>query len=327
VLLLCALSGTGAFAQVTALERMGRLAQRDSLRVLVTDSGLGGLAVCADIEARARSEGGYRVLEVIFANALPEVNCGYNRMRSTEEKVRVFDDALHGMERWYAPDLILVACNTLSVLIPQTRFAAAGRIPVLGIVETGVGMMLERLRADTASTAIIFGTETTVSAGTHRTLLEQAGVLPERIVMQACPDLAGAIETDARSDAVETAIDLFVEEAVEQCPADGSRVVAGLCCTHYGYRRDRFTAALGASARGPVDVVDPNDRMSDVLFPAGKGDRPGPAKVSVQVVSRAVITQAEVASIGTLVEQVSAATAAALRAYTLKRDLFPFASE
>ena len=326
-LLLCALPGTATQAQDTPVQRIARLVQRDSLRVLVTDSGLGGLSVCADIEARARDGGSCRVLEVIFANALPEGNKGYNKMRSAEEKVRVFDDALHGMEQWYAPDIILVACNTLSVLIPQTRFARAGRIPILGIVETGVAMMLERLGTDTGATAIIFGTETTIAAGTHRALLEQAGIHPDRIVTQACPNLAGEIEADALSEAVETAIDLFAEEAIGQAPADSARVVAGLCCTHYGYRRDRFAAALGVAARGPVDVVNPNERMSDVLFPAGKSAVKGPARVTVRVVSRAVITPEEVASISGLVEPVSPATAAALRAYALKRDLFSFGPE
>lgn len=68
--------------------RIGRLAQKDTITVLVTDSGLGGLSVCADIEARARRSGLYRQIRIIFANALPESNRGYNKMKTTAEKVK-----------------------------------------------------------------------------------------------------------------------------------------------------------------------------------------------------------------------------------------------
>jgi hypothetical protein len=73
-----------------------------------------------------------------------------------------------------------------------------------------------------------------------------------------------------------------------------------------------------------VVVVNPNDRMSDVLFPAGASRGYTSPQITVRVVSRAVITPAEQASIGRLLEPVSQATAAALRAYELKRDLFPY---
>ena len=111
-----------SMSQPTAAQAVARLAERDSITVLVTDSGLGGLSVCADLDHRARATGRYRVLNIIFCNALPEASQGYNRMPSVERKIRVFDDALAGMARWYGPDALLVACNTLSVLIPRTTF-------------------------------------------------------------------------------------------------------------------------------------------------------------------------------------------------------------
>jgi hypothetical protein len=73
-----------------------------------------------------------------------------------------------------------------------------------------------------------------------------------------------------------------------------------------------------------VEIIDPNTRMNDVLFPP---DRPRVAErplCTVEVVSRAVISPEEQTSIGGLVEAVSPATAAALRSYLLNRELFPF---
>jgi glutamate racemase len=303
---------------------ISRLAERDSITVLVTDSGLGGLSVCADVESRGRQTGIYRKLRIVFANALPEANRGYNRMKSTAEKVQVFDSALQGMARWYEPDVILVACNTLSVLIPETRFVAVGSVPVLGIVETGVEMLFERLMAKTGATAIIFGTETTIGAETHRRLLIEMGIDSSRLVNQACPNLAGEIETDARSDIVQSAIDMFVADALEKTTRKPDIVLAGLCCTHYGYTAPEFVRALNEQGVRQAVVVDPNARMSDVLFPEKTPRRSEEPEILVEVVSRAVITPGEVSSISGLVSPVSPATARALEAYSLKRDLFSY---
>jgi glutamate racemase len=314
----------GAPAQDSTAARIARIAQNDSITVLVTDSGLGGLAVCADLDARVRRAGTFTKVRIIFANALPEANRGYNRMKTTQQKVRVFNDALHGMAGRYAPDVILVACNTLSVLIPQTEFAATSPIPVLGIVGTGVDMLYDRLAADPASTAVIFGTETTIGAGTHRRLLLERGIDSSRIVTQACPNLAGAIETDATGDAGARAVDGFVADAAGQKNTSGGRILAGLCCTHYGYAAERFRQAWASRGTAVVEIVDPNMKMNDVLFPAGRGRRTGQPLCTVEVVSRAVISAEEQSSIGGLVQGVSPATAAALHAYTLDKELFPF---
>jgi len=311
-----------ASAQREAGDPITALVKRDSITVLVTDSGLGGLSVVADIEVRARDSRFYRSLTIVFANALPEASRGYNKMKSVEEKIRVFQDALAGMIRWYRPDIILVACNTLSVLIPGAHFAK--EIPVLGIVEPGVVMLEEALKKDSNTTAIIFGTETTIKAGTHRLMLLERGIRPERIVEQACPGLAGEIESDAGSDLVAASVELFAGEAVGRMERKTNTIVAGLCCTHYGYCSDRFEAALQPFAPGRVRVVNPNVRMSDVLFPADKKAVAGKTIVSVRVVSRALISDAEVRSITNLLEPVSRVTAAALREYEQKRDLFPF---
>ncbi len=304
--------------------RIARLAEKDTLTVLVTDSGLGGISVCADIESRARQTGMYSQLRIIFANALPESSQGYNKMKSTAEKVRVFDAALHGMARWYKPDVILVACNTLSVLIPQTTFVDTTSVPVLGIVETGVEMLFERLSADPNSSAVIFATETTIGAGTHRKLLIEKGIDSMRLVPQACPDLAGEIEMDAGSDLVSSSIGAFVGDATLRLRTGTANVLAGLCCTHYGYVAKTFEGALRECGIEGVEIVDPNSRMGDILFPPGKLRRSEKPDIHVAVVSRAIIVPAEISSISTLVESLSPATAAALRTYTVQRDLFMY---
>ena len=164
------------------MERIARIAESESATVLVTDSGLGGLWVAADIERRARATGAFRSLRIIFASALPEARRGYNTFASEADKVRVFDDALAGMVGRYRPDLVLVACNTLSALLSRTRSARG--VPMVGIVDLGAAMLQERLQAGGDTTAIVFATETTVATGVYGALLADRGAdragLPRR---------------------------------------------------------------------------------------------------------------------------------------------------
>jgi glutamate racemase len=314
--------------QDSTLDRqLATIVQKDSITVLVTDSGLGGLSVCAAVDSLARVTGRYPQMRLIFANALPESGSGYNRMKSLDEKVRVFDAAIRGMVGLYHPDVVLIACNTLSVVYPLTSYAREAPMPVVGIVTMGVDLLEEELRKDPGSTGIVFGTETTIGAGTHKRLLMERGIPSDRITTQACPELAGKIERDARGEGVQEAIGQFAGEAVAKSGASTGRIVAALCCTHYGYCAGFFHAALAKRAGADVTVLDPNVRMSRLLFPDDRKRPSASPVVSVQVVSRAMITSEEILSIGTLLLPVSAPAAAALRCYELKRELFPFSSE
>lgn len=297
----------------------------EALSLLLTDSGLGGLAVVADLERRARSSGRYRALDLLFASALPETGQGYNRMASRVRKVEVFDAALAGMLGLVRADALVVACNTLSVLIPESRTLAAARLPVFGIVEAGVEAIAERLAADPRAGVAIFATETTIDSGAHRDALLTRGVAPERIVTVPCPGLASRIELEGASARVAAEIERFARVAVGAIDGRAASLLAALCCTHYGYCAAEFVAALSRAGAGAVEIVDPNRRLADRFFPPGESEPPGAGAVSLRVVSRAIPMPEEIASIAALLEPLSPPTAAALRAYELRRDLFAFA--
>lgn len=300
-----------------------QLRARPALRLLVTDSGLGGLSVVADLERRGRESGRYRRLELIFASALGETGQGYNKMPSRERQLAVFDDALAGMLRAAGPDCLLVACNTLSVLIPASRVLSASPVPVVGIVELGVAAVAERLAARPAAIAVLFATETTIASGAHRDQLLARGVAAERIVPMACPGLASRIELEGPSPGVAAEIARLTREAVAR--SGGAPIVAALACTHYGYCAAEFAAGLAAAGARGVEVLDPNRRMSGLFFPPEPFPACAAPEVTVQVISRAIPLPGEIASVAALVEPESPATATALRGYALRRDLFPFA--
>ncbi len=318
------LSYTTLYAQDPSMVDISALLAKDTVTILVTDSGLGGLAVAADVEHRVRSSRIYPRVKVIFANALAEKNYGYNSMTTREEKIRVFSAALSGMSSWYRPDIILIACNTLSVLYAETDFARTAAIPVVGIVSMGVDLMAERLRANPTAVALIMGTPTTITAGKHREGLLALGIAPERIITQACRNLESEIQSDPQGGTVRSMVDTYVAEALAARTDTTQQVVVGLCCTHYGYSRAIFESTMTVHAGVSSVVIDPNSRMADFLFPPKLAGSVPASACSVGVVSRTVVTPEEMDALGGLLEGVSPATAAALRAFVHKRDLFEF---
>jgi glutamate racemase len=317
-------AGWAVGGAATPAPPLKRLQTRPHLKVLVTDSGLGGLSVCGDLERRALACKAFQSVEIVFCNALPEANLGYNNLDSPQRKARVFSDALRGMVKWYEPDVVLIACNTLSVVYPDTDISRTLKVPVIGIVDLGVDMIVERLQQQPASCAVVLGTETTISAGTHRTKCLAKGIDSARIVTQPCAELAAEIQTNPRGEGAKNLIDLYVEEAVSHLPKGGNRVIAALCCTHYGYCAEMFSQAFAAAGRKDVAVVNPNEKMADLLFAPAMTNRFRAPGVAVKVVSRALLSPDETRAISALLEKDSPRTAAALRQYERKADLFPF---
>src|SRR5215210_2538267 len=131
------------------------------MHILITDSGVGGLSVVAYAERFVRTHGFEEPVRLTFANAAPANDYGYNSMPSRDVKLQTFDRFLTNVTHRYAPDFIYVACNTLSVLLPDTPFSRKDGVPVKGIVETGAELLLRDLEADLQTLAMIFGTQTT----------------------------------------------------------------------------------------------------------------------------------------------------------------------
>ena len=61
--------------------------QKPDVTIVVTDSGLGGLSVAADLAARLPASGIVRSARIVFVNAEPDVGLGYNDMKLEADKV------------------------------------------------------------------------------------------------------------------------------------------------------------------------------------------------------------------------------------------------
>lgn len=289
------------------------------MHILITDSGVGGLSVCAYAERFVRTQGFREPVRLTFANAAPANDYGYNSMPSREVKLETFDRFLSNVTERYEPDFIYVACNTLSVLLPDTPFAQKGIVPVKGIVETGAELLLRELQRDPQSVAMIFGTQTTIDAGTYARLLEERGIDPSRIASQACPGLADTISEDREGTRTQSEIEGWVSAAIAKMEERERPVVACLACTHYGYRKELFAGAL-ADAGIRASVVNPNELAVNDLF--GTDAAATHHEVEVEFVTRYAIPDATIEALTWFLSEISPQTVAAMQNFAHVPDLF-----
>ena len=292
-----------------------------SIRIVVTDSGLGGLSVLAELEHQLSKSYIFNNVELIFFNALYSKDLGYNEMESNEEKVNIFNNALCSIQDNYKPDIILIACNTLSVIYSLTQFSNKTKIKVEGIVEAGVKLFLDNLKKEDENSIILFGTPTTIESKLHRSLLIKNGIDEHRIINQSCPMLESEIQDDPSSEKVINLITEFVDEADKKVIHNNKKVYAGFCCTHYGYSSDIFEKILIEKFGKNVEILNPNSKMVTSLMEkrTGKYDN---TTLSVEIVSQVEIYTHEKLALSKILGNDSPLTVEAIENYNLKPNLF-----
>jgi len=316
------LSAPVAARAEAARDWLPALLEKDQITIVVTDSGLGGLSVVADAAEKFSHHPVFRTVNLVFVNALFSDQGGYNSLKTRDEKLRVFSNALQSMQDRYAPDIILVACNTLSVLIPDTAFVRASAVPVVGIVEDGVEQIAEQLRHSPGARNIIFATQTTVDEGAHKSGLLELGFSDDQVMTQACPQLTLYIEQGFDSMDTELLIDAYVDEALSRMGTTDGPLSVSFNCTHFGYSMDFWIKAFASRGVEVSAYLDPNTRLVDFLLPAALKQRFPSAEVTVRVVSMTDIPQQSRDSIGRWLHTVSPLTETALQHYERVPDLF-----
>ena len=300
--------------------------------ILVTDSGLGGLSVFTDIAAGLAKASLWPRVAMIYFNAWPEQTRGYNHQPDMAAKARVFNNALKSMNT-YEPDMILIACNTLSVIYPFTGFSKSTAIPVTGIVDHGIEMIVRALESEPESCVIIFGTPTTADARSHALGLIKKGIAKHRIISQGCVDLAGKIERDPFGHEVEQLVRENVVQAVQRVQQGGKnfkKVFAALCCTHFGYCKNLFEKhleqqiTLGRLANNDkigIEILNPNEKMAQNVL-ASELKKPFKADIDMQIVSRVEWESTRINAYEQLLKSKSQQVVLALKQYELNAELF-----
>lgn len=293
------------------------------LSVVVMDSGMGGLSICAAMVSGLQRRPVANRVKITYFNAWPEQNRGYNSLPDISERLRVFDRALIGMQA-FGPDVVYLACNTLSILYPRTKFSRVDSVPVIGIVDFGADMIHAHLRRDEQSRVIILGTLTTIASQAYEKALTARGIDEQRMVSQACDQLATEIEKDPGGPKVVAMIDACLRQAAVQLGDPRAPVVAALCCTHYGYAAAAFRQSLDTHLGPRASILNPNDAMS-AHFLEWFGGRPADkAGIDLAVVSRIRWSHQKITAIARILQSVSPETAQALRSYRHDPRLFSF---
>jgi glutamate racemase len=295
------------------------MSDKKQITLVITDSGLGGLSVCAGMAAKFADDARYDRIHLVYFNAWPEQDKGYRHYPNPATRAKVFNNALAAIAQ-YNPDHIYIACNTLSVIYPFTPFAKKTTIPVTGIVDHGVQMIYDALTRDASACAVVFATPITIHENSHKAALVDLGIAPERIITQGYLGLAGEIERTPFSDEVKALIDEFAAKAAQNVNNADATVYAGLCCTHFGYCKNIFKNALARHSGKKVAILNPNEAMTDG---ACQGIIPGGSpRISIDIVSRVSWEPAGIQAYDRLLSKVSPDVVKALKNYRLDRKLF-----
>ena len=292
-----------------------------NIRIVVTDSGLGGLSVLAELEHQLSNLHILKNVKLIYFNALYSKNLGYNEMESNEEKANTFNNALYSIQDNYKPDIILIACNTLSVIYSLTKFSNQTKLKVQGIVEAGVKLFLDNLKNKNESSIILFGTPTTIDSKLHRSLLIKNGIAEHRIINQSCPMLESEIQDDPESKKVLELISQFINEASNKVTLKNNKVYAGFCCTHYGYSLELFERVLTEKFGKNIEILNPNNEMITSLTKE-ESEEDNNTTLSVEVVSQVEIYKHEKLALSKILSSYSPLTVEAIENCNLKPNLF-----
>ena len=226
--------------------------------ILVIDSGLGGLTVLREIVgARPDAHYVYVADDVFFP---------YGHHSEDEIIARVVP-LVGELIAAHEPDLVVIACNTMSVSV-MTQLRAAYRVPFVGTVPA----IKPACAASKTRRVSVLGTKATVKREYTQALIRDHGQGCE-VTLVGSADLASLAE--AALNGKDVGDDEIYAELAPCFVGDGTGDLARtdtvvLACTHYPLLMDRLVRL----APWPVDWIDPAPaiarRVADLLGPAGR---------------------------------------------------------
>ena len=135
-------------------------------------------------------------------------------------------------------EYLVIACNTASALaLPELR-AAAGAVPVLGVIETGADAARSQSRS---GDVCVLATAATVASHAYAAACAERGL---RTVETACPLLVPLVEEGWTTHTVtRQVLRIYLDETLEEARITGLQPDTLLLgCTHYPLLRESFEA-------------------------------------------------------------------------------------
>ena len=236
----------------------------DAPKILVFDSGLGGLTVYREVAA-ARPDAAY----VYVAD---DAGFPYGNQPETMLIARIIDVVGQAIAE-HKPDLVVVACNTASTLA-LAELRARFVVPFVGTVPA----IKPACAQSTSKRISVLGTQATVSREYTRALIREFAAGCD-VALVGSSHLASFAEAELGGEPI---ADAAIKNEIAGCFVDaGSRRTdtVVLACTHYPLLLERFKA----NAPWPVDWLDPAPaiarRVADLLRDKPAGDAPPSPKI------------------------------------------------
>lgn len=298
------------------------------MKIVVTDSGFGGLGIAAELYESLKNKTFPDGNEIIFVNGLPDEEYGYNSIEDQQLKARVFNNLLEAIENKLKPDYIVIACNTLSVLLEQTDIYLSIKSKTIDIIKYGTDTVIQKYGTVSKALLAVLGTRTTIDSAVHRQYFEKYRNIFRNVLNISCTELVTAIENDSESAAVKNIIQKCTGE-MNAAMRSGkySEFFLILACTHFPYVEHIFRHYLNKYDLS-YKIINPNKFMIRHLESAiakhfrAVTDKSG--RTCISVISKTFITDQNIKSISTLIKNISTETDQALKEYRHDSDFFTF---
>lgn len=292
------------------------------MKILLTDSGLGGLSICANIIQNIKRMDAfpYDTIEIKYVNAVPKMYDGFNLIKPYSKQVSMFNQFLNNVSNKYSPDSIFIVCNSLSAIYPKTEFKKTSSLNVEGIIQVGIDLLNKE--HNTHDGIIILGAETTIKENIYQKELVKLGIPVENIISQVCPNLANTISNDETGEQVYKLIDKYLSKALSKMHDSIEKILVYLGCTHFGYRKDLFEKYLKEKGIRYF-IINPNESFFKRIIPKeSNSSKYDVTEPSVGFISHYPIPNQEIQTIANFLKDISPETVFALQNYTVDDELY-----
>ena len=269
-----------------------------------------------ELESKMIGEAGSE-MKMVYLNAVPRDQYGYNDMTSAEERVQVFNGLLEKAEDRFKPEKIFVACGSLSALLDEVPYVEKHRQKVQGIGWIGRQLLTEAIQEKPDAPVFVFATPVTVSEGLYSATGLSGIQKPKVFIEQPCPGLANKISSKLEEKAVYSQIKECCQKALESAESNfrfnpHQHPIVFLGCTHYSFRADLFVEAFSDLGFPKITLLDPVPASAlslaqDHFFPEGTDG------IRIEFISPYRLPDVEQKTIATLLDQISPMTAEAFR--------------
>ena len=276
--------------------------------IVFTDSGLGGLSIMADFYNWLHHQTlNIDQLNLVFFNSLQAQGNGYNRMASPGEKINTFNAALESINKLYQPQIIAIACNTLSAIYPETTFSK-NHSNVLEIISSGKSIIQQHQSLNPNIPLFILATPTTIVSGVYKSK-------HKKVIQISGDNLASLIEFNYLTPELRNKVrDIFSHIKKHLKQNESFSVFLG--CTHYAYSIDILKDVADKMGLNIFSILDPAEHFIKNLIhklPTRIGKHQ--TKLTIKIESQAEILANEIQSISSLIQTKSPDIASLLKNY------------